>query len=118
MLSAGSRRSGNVLMAESVRGHRCAALSPLSTGQDRGRHDLIENARAFCAARFFLVVAGDAQNIGDRNALAFTCELIATARTADAIENAFVHESLQHWLQMARWQIVSRCEFACRNGSV
>jgi len=49
------------------------------------------------------------------NAPALACELVAAARTADAVEDSFVHQCLQHGLEMARREIVPRRELARRH---
>ena len=80
----------------------------------RGQHDLVENARAGLAV-FAIVVAGGAQDVGDRDAPAFARQFVAAARPPDPVEDAFVHQRLQHRLEMARRQVVARRKLARRN---
>ena len=58
---------------------------------------------------------GGAQDVGDGDAPALARQLVAAARTADAVEDSFVHQRLQHRLEMARREIVSRRELARRH---
>src|SRR5215217_1182128 len=81
----------------------------------KGRLDnFIQDARAV----FQLIVldrAGRTQDIGDADALALACKLVAAAWTAQSLKDAFVHQRLQHRLEVARRKIVARCKLARRD---
>ena len=61
--------------------------------------------------------AGGAQDFGGGDALALARELVAAARAAHAPEDALVHQRLQHRLEMARRQAVTRRELARETGA-
>jgi hypothetical protein len=54
--------------------------------------------------------SGGAQDIGDADALLLARKRVAAARSAHAMEDAFMHQGLQHRLEMTRRQIVPRGE--------
>ena len=69
--------------------------------RERGKHSLVENARAMSVVVVLFDSSGGAQDIGDADALTLARELIAAARPADAVKDAFMHQGLQHRLEMA-----------------
>ena len=61
----------------------------------------MENARICRGIIVVLDGTGCAQDVGHTDPLPLARKLIAAARTAHAVKDAFVHQSLQHRLEMA-----------------
>ena len=100
-----------------VKAEPCERRGESTFGFRNGRvDDLIENARAVSRTVVILNGAGSAQDIADADPLALARKFVAAARATQAVEDARMHERLQHRLEMARWKVMARCEFACRHG--
>ena len=85
--------------------------------RERGKHGLFEDAGSGGVIVVAVDGVGCAQNLGNADALAFARELITAARAAHAVEDAGMHQRLQHRLEMACRQVVARGELARRDGT-
>src|SRR3954453_12911804 len=113
-LAAGQRLRAacDLIEAEAREGRHEGALG---IGELR-EHSLCENTRARHVV-FIVDAARSAQDVGDADALALAREFVTPTRAAHAVEDAFVHQSLRHRLEMPRRKAMARRELACGDGT-